>query len=361
MDKVITIKSVNVDPFMITWDLGRRCNYDCSYCPAHRHDNFSKHAPIEELMQTVDFVLEYVTTIMKYRDGKECYISFTGGEPTVHPRFIQFSQYIKTKRQTIGNAFKLSLDLTTNGAMSERIADAVIDSFDHVTVSYHAEADQSIKRNVIDRIKQFHSAGMKMKVNMMMHAQQFDECTEVCNELDALGIPYIARTIGEDPESKPTHAHVYTDKQRDWFAVKWNTPITKVTSRPCCGGRTMSLCTSSGNATTSKHVHDRNFKGWYCSVNWYFLHIEQQTGLVYHHQTCQADFGNKRGAIGSLSDWKSIVSNLIEQTSSGALPTIICPNLLCGCGLCTPKSENAVGYLDAIYNKIDTRVLTPIV
>jgi len=35
--------------FMITWDTGRRCNYDCSYCPVHRHDNFSPHATVEEL------------------------------------------------------------------------------------------------------------------------------------------------------------------------------------------------------------------------------------------------------------------------------------------------------------------------
>ena len=40
--------------FQVTWDLGRRCNYDCSYCPTHRHDNFSSHATLDELKSRVE-------------------------------------------------------------------------------------------------------------------------------------------------------------------------------------------------------------------------------------------------------------------------------------------------------------------
>ena len=44
-----TIDLLTGNKLQVTWDLGRRCNYDCSYCPAHRHDNFSPHATLEEL------------------------------------------------------------------------------------------------------------------------------------------------------------------------------------------------------------------------------------------------------------------------------------------------------------------------
>ena len=52
--------------FQITWDLGRRCNYDCSYCPPHRHDNFSRHATFDELKSSVDFVLKYADFYKKF-------------------------------------------------------------------------------------------------------------------------------------------------------------------------------------------------------------------------------------------------------------------------------------------------------
>ena len=38
----------------VEWNLGKRCNYDCSYCPAEIHDNFSKHTDIKILKNAVD-------------------------------------------------------------------------------------------------------------------------------------------------------------------------------------------------------------------------------------------------------------------------------------------------------------------
>ena len=38
----------------VEWNLGKRCNYDCSYCPAEIHDNYSEHTSIHILKQTVD-------------------------------------------------------------------------------------------------------------------------------------------------------------------------------------------------------------------------------------------------------------------------------------------------------------------
>ena len=37
------------DSVKVEWNLGKRCNYDCSYCPAEIHDNFSKHTDIKIL------------------------------------------------------------------------------------------------------------------------------------------------------------------------------------------------------------------------------------------------------------------------------------------------------------------------
>jgi hypothetical protein len=54
-----TIDLLDGNVFQVTWDTGRRCNYDCSYCPAHRHDNFSPHATLEDLIKNLspDFLV----------------------------------------------------------------------------------------------------------------------------------------------------------------------------------------------------------------------------------------------------------------------------------------------------------------
>ena len=76
-----TIDLLTGKVFQVTWDTGRRCNYDCSYCPAHRHDNFSRHATLDELKKNVDFLYEYTDLYMQYRMHKVASFGFTGGEP----------------------------------------------------------------------------------------------------------------------------------------------------------------------------------------------------------------------------------------------------------------------------------------
>jgi MoaA/NifB/PqqE/SkfB family radical SAM enzyme len=334
MEKFFAITPVNQDPFLITWDLGRRCNYDCSYCPAHRHDNVSSHASLEDLKDTANFIFEYIGIISKHRINKDFHISFTGGEPTVNPKFAEFAEYVRSKyNEKFKNQFNLKLDLTTNGAMSQKIAAAVIDNFDYITVSYHAEAADKLKESVKARILQFKDSNIFLKVNVMFHAEYFEECKNLANWLDNHSVRYISRTIGEDPDSAFSQAHRYSSEQKQWLKID-----TAPQHRPCCGGRTFGVCSSQGT-TQTKSVDHREFKDWSCSVNWYFLHVEQQTGLIYHHQTCQAKLDGTRGSIGSLNAWQELTSSLENNLTAKTMPIIVCPNKLCGCGLCTPKSE----------------------
>jgi hypothetical protein len=128
--------------------------------------------------------------------------------------------------------------------------------------------------------------------------------------------------------------------------------------RPCCGSRTMCLSTSCepDSERKSKFVDFREFKGWHCSVNWFFMHIEQQTDSVFHHQTCQAQFGGTRGPIGKLSEGDKILAELKARLESETMPTIICPKQTCGCGLCAPKSLHKESYKTVLFNHVDKKV-----
>ena len=48
----------------VEWNLGKRCNYDCTYCPAEIHDNFSKHTDIKILKNAVDDLISSMPDLL---------------------------------------------------------------------------------------------------------------------------------------------------------------------------------------------------------------------------------------------------------------------------------------------------------
>jgi MoaA/NifB/PqqE/SkfB family radical SAM enzyme len=341
MIKTIAIKLKNPEPMTVTWDLGRRCNYDCSYCEATRHNNFSRHRSLDELKQTLKFIKEYA----ELYGYEHVNINFTGGEPTTNPIFFEFAEYAKLQ-----NFFKLGL--TTNGAFSPKFLDNIENNFDWVTVSYHAESNAKLKDTVINNIKSLSLRNIRLQTNIMMHVDYWDECVKVCDQMKAANIKYNPRPIGDgnitrsgwfkdiDGTDRRT-SHQYNQEQQDWYFKQMGlSPSSKESKegtelgRNCCGGR----CVLAKVDRDYEEVNliDTHFKGWYCSVNRYFLHIDNETELVYHHQTCQAMFNGKRGSIGSLSDTQKILEYVKENKNN----IIVCPNQRCGCGMCVPKSKD---------------------
>lgn len=228
-----TVDLLDGNIFQVTWDVGRRCNYDCSYCPVHRHDNHSPHASLDDLKKNAEFVLKYIDLYMTYRDYKWSAINFTGGEPTVNPNFIPFMQHLRSRyEESYKDKWNCAFTLTSNGAMSKKMADSVLENFDHTTISYHAEADDLLKDQAKARIVQFSEEGpahnMNVSINVMFHAEYFDECKAVCSFLDEKGVAYVPRIIGEEPDSRPSFAHKYSDEQLQWMKDYWTNSNKKV-------------------------------------------------------------------------------------------------------------------------------------
>lgn len=111
----------------VQWNLGRRCNYDCSYCPAGAngvHNDFEKHKPLDLLLKTVDRLHDWA-------DGKTLMFCFSGGEPTIHPGFYALCRHIK------GLGHKVHL--TTNGSHGPNYWKKILPYLDWVLTSVHFE------------------------------------------------------------------------------------------------------------------------------------------------------------------------------------------------------------------------------
>ena len=71
----------------VEWNLGKRCNYNCSYCGNELHDKSSQHMSMDVFKNTIDQI--------KAGSDKTIKISFTGGEPFVNPNFVDMLKYAK--------------------------------------------------------------------------------------------------------------------------------------------------------------------------------------------------------------------------------------------------------------------------
>jgi len=338
------INLINPEPMMVTWDLGRRCNYDCTYCLASRHNNTSKHASLDSMKNTFNFIQEWTTKYNLHKKNQQhVNIDFTGGEPTVNPQFWNIVKYIKTYAG-------YNVGLTTNGTWPEKHIDRIAKYIDGITISWHAEADPVLKQRVLDNIllvKELEHVWLQ--INVMMHVDYFEEAKEIVEFCKIHNIKYNAVPLGDGNETQAgwfkdsdgvmrRTSHEYSADQVDWF---WkDIGITEKAQRPaegeemgrkCCGGRCLEGLVED-NWQPVKLVENK-FKGWHCMVDWFFLHIDQETGEVYHHQTCQARKDGTIGAIGNLSNTQQMLDEIQLDTP------MICPNARCGCGMCIPKAK----------------------
>lgn len=110
--------------FSVDWYIGKRCNFACSYCVDYLHDYNSPHVPLENMTKLVDLIHE--------KQGANVLWSLTGGEPTIHPKFLDLCAYIKQK----GSRYT---SVTTNGSRTLEYHKQLFDLVDGITQSFHFE------------------------------------------------------------------------------------------------------------------------------------------------------------------------------------------------------------------------------
>lgn len=74
----------------VYWEIGRRCNYDCSYCWPWIHNNHERHKTLDELVGATMKLDE------KFIKGSRVNFIISGGEPTANPAFLDWIRYINT-------------------------------------------------------------------------------------------------------------------------------------------------------------------------------------------------------------------------------------------------------------------------
>ena len=163
------------DSVKIEWNLGKRCNYDCSYCPASIHDNTSPHTGIDLIKTTIDKLSSL---------GKPVRLSFTGGEPCVHPKFQEIVKYAKFK----GIHW---ISVTTNGTLPYEFYASL--SVDQIVFSLHLEYDW---RRVFNTVESVHDlTKIKVIAQIMAHHEHMPAVMQLRAKCLLAKIPSTIRRI----------------------------------------------------------------------------------------------------------------------------------------------------------------------
>lgn len=120
-------------PYQVLWDLGRRCNYNCSYCWPAVHSNTEKFPSKESIIRALDMIIDH------WSYGKPIRWNFGGGEPTMHPDFIEILAHLKKRNQWVL--------VTTNGSRSTKFWREAAQYVNSVNMSAHFASMDLYKGN----------------------------------------------------------------------------------------------------------------------------------------------------------------------------------------------------------------------
>lgn len=171
----VTSRWPHQNSIKVEWNLGKRCNYNCSYCPSYIHDNTSPHTDIDILKLAVDRLVEL---------NKPIRLSFTGGEPCVHPKFDELVRYAKYK----GVSW---ISVTTNGTRPyEFYASLPVDQY---VFSIHLEYNWRRVFNTVESVCD--QTKIKVIAQIMAHHDYMDAAMQLRARCQLAHIPNTVRRI----------------------------------------------------------------------------------------------------------------------------------------------------------------------
>jgi MoaA/NifB/PqqE/SkfB family radical SAM enzyme len=296
----VTSRWPHQDSIKIEWNLGKRCNYDCTYCPSSIHDNSSPHTDIEVLKTAVDKLMTL---------GKPIRLSFTGGEPTVHPKFRELLQYCKH----VGVSW---ISVTTNGTLPAEFYATL--PIEQLVFSIHFEYDWMRIGNTIMKVSD--TTSISIIAQIMAHHQHMDDVRAVYGALKAYAIPITVRRIRwtegdhdlfDDMRYHPDDLNWIKEKDA---TVKENTVIFLKEESDMPRLR---------HANDMIKLHLNQFKGWKCNAGLESLMINWDGDV--HRATCRVG-----GSLG----------NIYQDTFLQPTVPIICDRNFCTCAADIPLTKN---------------------
>jgi pyruvate-formate lyase-activating enzyme len=153
---------------LVEWTLGNKCTFACSYCPDILHDGTAGWHDQKKLTDFLDVCADHYVGYL----GRELIVQYTGGEPTVYPKFKKLIAYAKERG--------IMQSMISNGSRTHRFWKEVAPVFDKIHLSYHGEFADPEHTIEVARII---SETTDLHVNMLMLPNRFDELLTIAAQI----------------------------------------------------------------------------------------------------------------------------------------------------------------------------------
>lgn len=162
--------------FFVTWSLHNLCNYRCSYCPPNLNNGSTDNVSLNDIQN-------FYYALKPHVKDKKIVIAFSGGEPTMHPEFIEMIKFLSNQG--------CEICMTSNGS---RKLDWWIEAepyIDHLVISYHP---QWCKEEKLQDVIQFLSQTTWVNLDLMMIPEYWDQIVkfgEYFKNKDNIAVTYL--------------------------------------------------------------------------------------------------------------------------------------------------------------------------
>jgi len=181
IDEQVAVEMNFPIPYQILWDIGRRCNYDCSYCWAGVHNRVEEHKDFSVLVNTVDKIID------DWSHGESIRWNFGGGEPTLHPQFLELMKHLKNRNQWTM--------VTSNGTRDYKYWGELVQYMNSINLSAHFDGlttekeEDRFVRNIEAICKHFdeHDDDHWLEIKLMAPPQYVDRAVNLKSKIESLG------------------------------------------------------------------------------------------------------------------------------------------------------------------------------
>lgn len=197
------------DLFTVSWLLGRFCNYSCSYCWPYASTRKKDHRDPELVLLTIDEIKRQA------RDNgyNSFHFSFSGGEPTFHPQYLEFMEYLA---DDVPDCNYHTVHMTSNCSRKmewfEEYA-KIVSKFHRasITASFHKEHVDTTEKvdDFASKLEYCQTQDIQVTINQVMVPERFEELWDEAMYFHERGI-----NVTLKPQSDPTASFVvdgYTD------------------------------------------------------------------------------------------------------------------------------------------------------
>jgi MoaA/NifB/PqqE/SkfB family radical SAM enzyme len=200
-------------PLYVAWQITNECNLACMHC-------IEESGPGKAFKDEIN--KEQVFDVLKQlMDAQVPYMSFSGGEPMVHPHFFEMVEFV-TKRGT-------QLKIETNGHLitpdaAKRMKDLGVKA---VQVSMDGATPETFNRlrvhgnfdKMIEGVKNLREAGVPIEINYSptkFNTHEISKAVDLASELGAYSF-YTGRTMYTGNAVRTWHLLVPSDEQYEEY------------------------------------------------------------------------------------------------------------------------------------------------